>query len=195
MCAAPRAARVAGPCCKARRDDPLRNAHAGRNAGVRRFGCRWRPRVRLLYGRATFLISVRKVDSKESSKCSPVAQSVERTAVNRQVAGSNPARGAKYTSFIFKAFFTSGVSRSNIIDCRLWGLLWGVARDHRIIDVEFQGRDSRAARPGADMRVAAEHSRVHVTGELSNGLLRYSGVFRQPSDEGVARIIEPAADS
>src|SRR6185437_5223089 len=26
--------------------------------------------------------------------CSPVAQSVERTAVNRQVAGSNPARGA-----------------------------------------------------------------------------------------------------
>jgi monovalent cation:H+ antiporter-2, CPA2 family len=27
--------------------------------------------------------------------CSPVAQSVERTAVNRQVAGSNPARGAK----------------------------------------------------------------------------------------------------
>src|SRR5216683_2064535 len=64
MCAAPRAARVAGPC------------------------------GRLLYGRATFLISVRKVDSKESSKCSPVAQSVERTAVNRQVAGSNPARGA-----------------------------------------------------------------------------------------------------
>jgi hypothetical protein len=44
--------------------------------------------------RATFLISVRKVDTKESSECSPVAQSVERTAVNRQVAGSNPARGA-----------------------------------------------------------------------------------------------------
>src|SRR5713101_4867225 len=117
------------------------------------------------------------------------------SAVNRQVAGSNPARGAKYTSFIFKAFLTSGVSRSNIIDRRLWGLLWGVACDHRIIDVQFQGRDSRAARTGADMRVAAEHSRVHVTGELSNGLLRYSGVFRQPSDEGVARIIEPAADS
>ena len=32
---------------------------------------------------------------------SPVAQSVERTAVNRYVAGSNPARGAKFTCHVY----------------------------------------------------------------------------------------------
>ncbi len=49
-------------------------------------------------GGRDYLISRRKADSKISSGCpsicSPVAQLVERTAVNRQVAGSNPARGA-----------------------------------------------------------------------------------------------------
>jgi hypothetical protein len=44
----------------------------------------------------TCLISCRHAVTKigPARTCSPVAQSVERTAVNRQVAGSNPARGA-----------------------------------------------------------------------------------------------------
>ena len=38
--------------------------------------------------------SINKSSDKKNVSCSPVAQLVEQTAVNRSVAGSSPARGA-----------------------------------------------------------------------------------------------------
>ena len=38
----------------------------------------------------------------QSALCSPVAQQVEQAAVNRWVAGSNPARGAKFSKHLAK---------------------------------------------------------------------------------------------